>query len=182
MPLLPTPLGVFTYPDTTESPNISVWTAHALTQVEQVIDRQRPSVRCAKTNSVGIISGGSGSAIFWNIEEWDPNDMHSPTTNANRLTAPLAGEYSVNAQLSFANDTSGVRQVSIRANGATIVAVNSASPVSGLPTRVNLAGSARLAVGGYVELLGFHTSSTSPLAVEVGSGATWMSMRWERGL
>lgn len=180
MGLLTTPQGAFTFPDGDEEPNLSTWLGHTLTQVEGTIDLLKPSVRVGKTNAQGLPSGDS-TAIEWNTTEWDDLDMHSPTVNPNRLVAPIEGEYVVNGQIAFATNTNGVRQATIRANGATLVAVTSSMPVTGLPTRLNLTGSTRLPAGGYVELLGFHNSSTSPLAIQTTVGETWFSMRWERG-
>lgn len=180
MGMLTTPQGAFTYPDGEEAADVSLWIGHALTQVEGTIDLLKPSVRVGKTNAQSLPAGDS-TALLFNSTEWDDLDMHDPAVNPSRLIAPIAGEYVVNGQIAYATNTNGVRQATIRANGATLVAVTSSQPVTGLPTRLNLTGSVRLPAGGYVELLGFHNSSTNPLSVQTTVGETWFSMRWERG-
>ena len=98
-------------------------------------------------------------ALALDSERFDTDAMHSLTSNPSRLTCRTPGLYTLSGHLTFAANATGYRQVCLRLNASTFLAVN-ATPNLGAAAAVNLSVATlyKLAVGDYVELHGWQNS------------------------
>lgn len=108
-----------------------------------------------------IGTGGAGLALPFDSERFDNDSIHSTVTNTSRFTCQTAGIYSIFGSLTFAANATGRRQVGIRINGATTIAIHeqNASPVN--ETFLDIATLYQLAVADYVEMVGYQDSGSS---------------------
>lgn len=107
------------------------------------------------------------TALTFDSERFDTDNMHSTSVNTSRITINTAGLYSIAGMMSWAANGTGIRQIGIRLNGATYVAlVLVASSGAGAATLMNVGTLYRFAVNDYVELVGYQ-SSGGALAVAV---------------
>ena len=63
--------------------------------------------------------------LTFDTERYDTDNFHSTVSNTDRLTVPKAGKYLLYAGFRFAVNGTGYRQIFIRLNGATGIAINS---------------------------------------------------------
>lgn len=98
------------------------------------------------------------TALSFNSERWDTDDIHNTVTNNNRLTCNTAGKYLLIGQIVFAINATGNRGIVIRLNGVTSLARAKQVCVAGVPPALVVSTIYDLSVGDYVELLGFQTS------------------------
>lgn len=93
--------------DTTVSPYKVKWASASST----------PSfIGCSLTNSsVTSISNNTNTTLTWNTEKFDTNSFHDNSTNTARITIPsgYSGKYSIMANMKFATNSTGDRQVFI---------------------------------------------------------------------
>ena len=137
---------------------------------------------CRVYNSAAIsISDGVVTALTFNSERYDTDTMHSTVTNTSRITATTAGKYLITATIGFAANNTGRRQVTIRLNGTTYIAVDARATVgNGQVTEVSIATVYALAAADYAEVTVFQDTGGS-LNVSAASAytpeltATWLS-------
>jgi len=98
----------------------------AKTQLSDYYAPQRTKVYLTGNQS---INDSSLTAIAWNGEEYDTNDLHDNSTNPSRITIPAGqgGTYVLACQLSYAANATGQRFVVIADKNATNIAVASAT-------------------------------------------------------
>lgn len=113
----------------------------------------------AFNSAAQTVATSSETALLFDSEEFDTDDYHSTATNTSRLTIPVSGYYSISGSIRFDTNTTGYRQISIRADGTNFLTRETASPVSGTPTRLNIGIVAcYLAAGSFVELMALQNS------------------------
>jgi len=117
---------------------------------------------CKVTNSAAqSIPDATVTALTWNTETWDTNDIHDTTTNPSRLTCKVAGIYLVVAFLGWASNTTGRRTLRIYKNGAqlsmTEMPITSAAPYG----NTILVDIVSLDVNDYIESLAHQTSGAA---------------------
>lgn len=133
------------------------------------------SVERTTTQSIGT---GSATAVSFGAEIFDHGNcwvIGSPT----RLTAPIAGVYTVTAAVEFAQNATGNRQVHIYTNGSEHSRVTVPSVGSGLATRVSHSAIVELAAGGYVECFVFQDSGGN-LNITNGANTPNLAFVWNR--
>jgi hypothetical protein len=79
-----------------------------------------PTARVRRTANQ-TISNNTNTAITFTSETWDPLNLHTGIDNF--LTAPIPGVYLLTANVLFASNATGEREVSIEVNGSKFVAV-----------------------------------------------------------
>lgn len=62
------------------------------------------------------IPNNTPTALTFNLERWDTDNIHSTTLNTSRLTCKTAGKYLIMASISFAANAVGRRWIRIRHN------------------------------------------------------------------
>jgi hypothetical protein len=115
-------------------------------------------LRANTTNQT--LSTGTNTPITLDDEVLDTDGFHSGGSNT-RFTVPAgkAGEYMFTGRVGFAQNATGRRLVSLRKNGTTQFAQIEAPAVSsGATTGVMISEAITLAVGDYVELIGYQSS------------------------
>lgn len=150
-------------------------TAAKLNNVEQgVSDSQlMPAVR-AFHNASQSIPNSTLTALAFNSERFDvasgaSSTQHDTVTNNSRLTCRFAGKYLIVTNVRFAINASGVREVGIRLNGATMLADEvQTSSGGGTTTILTVTTLYDLAVNDYVETVVNQTSGGA-LNVEVAA-------------
>jgi hypothetical protein len=108
-----------------------------------------------------------------------------PSPFASNLMAPIAGTYAVAAQICWAANASGLREVQLQvahdlASGGTVFlypADSTVAPANGLRTCQNLSAIASLAAGDRVALLVFQNSGGT-LAIHPGATPSSLSLAW----
>jgi len=124
------------------------------------------AVGCILYNTANYtISNATDTILTFNTEILDTDGFHSTVTNTGRITIPAgkAGKYYVFAWGSYANNTTGYRQLEILVNGRTgtpsRVGNDSASSANNMG--LNPVGAAVLAVGDYIEVNTYQNSGGS---------------------
>jgi hypothetical protein len=89
--------------------------------------------KCRLTKSTNqSINNTTETAITWDTEEFDSNDLHSLTSNTSRITAQKAGFYLIIGDIAFAGHSdAGQRYASLVYNGGTAIATASITNVTG---------------------------------------------------
>lgn len=86
-------------------------------------------------NAVQLITHASFNTVSFNAEVFDPTGMHSNVTNPERITANVAGWYTIGANIEMAQAADYTRIIlTFRHNSSTRIAFSS-SP--GLPSNVD---------------------------------------------
>lgn len=121
-------------------------------------------VRC--TNGAQTIPNATNTALDWGTETYDTDAFHSTVTNISRFTVPAGkgGYYLILCQVDFQSNSTGVREVIIRKNGATTLQVSSAT-ANGVTARY-CNGIFNLVATDYIEIQVYQSSggnlNTSP--------------------
>ena len=112
------------------------------------------------------IADRTDTIVAFNSEEWDTDGIHDPVTNNTRLVTKTAGKYLITAQVGFAYNPSGFRQIYLRVNGWRIIGVDLVMPVTipGQGTFLQITTTQDLAANDYVELRAYQTSG-GPLTI-----------------
>ncbi len=124
------------------------------------------AVGCILYNSTNYtISNATDTILTFNTEILDTDGFHSTSTNTGRITIPAGkgGKYYVFAWGSYANNTTGYRQLEILVNGRTgtpsRVANSSMAGINNIGLTPN--GAAVLAAGDYIEVNTYQNSGGS---------------------
>jgi hypothetical protein len=129
------------------------------------------------TNTVAqSIANNTNTALTFNSEDFDTSGYHSTSTNTSRLTVPAgkAGYFLVTANLVFALNATGGRDLYFAKNGS---AVRYAAGIAGNGTYYvgqNLSMIFNLAVNDYIELFCKQTSGGSLNADTTPGGGTFI--------
>lgn len=120
------------------------------------INRPVPQARVYNNANISIATG-TATALTFNSERYDDGSLHSTAANTGRLTAPVAGLYSIGASVEFAANAVGVRVVIVQLNGTTNL-VRQDQAASGAGNFIGVSTEYRLSAGDYVEAVVFQNS------------------------
>lgn len=112
---------------------------------------KRASVRAYNNANISIATA-TVTALTFDSERHDTDTMHSTSVNTGRLTATTAGKYLIWANVVIAANAAGLRIVSLRVNGSTIIGSVRALGSASTDAYVNLATVYSLAANDYVEV------------------------------
>lgn len=137
-------------------------------------------IGCRVANSAALsIANTSDTPLTFDTEQWDhdPNGaIHDPSSNSGRLTCRTAGWYLIGACISFAANGTGFRQVALRLNGTTAIAiVNQLSVGPGDDTRLTVNTVYQMAANDYFEVLVYQTSGG---ALDIQPGGNFTPYFW----
>lgn len=112
-----------------------------------------PACRVYHSLDQSIPTGAGFTALAFDSERFDTEDMHDVATNNSRITCKTAGKYLIIGNIKWAANATGTRSVRILLNGSTEIAFNRV-PNNGASTTVFHSVSSIYAfdVGHYVEL------------------------------
>ncbi len=123
-----------------------------------------PSCRANRTATQSIADITLTAVSFTAADSWDTDSIHSTVSNQSRLTVPsgLGGKYLIVASVPWANNSTGWRDLTIRANGSTGLdstrvgsGVANPYPISTITTIQ------QLAAGTYVEVVVWQNSGAA---------------------
>ena len=125
----------------------------------------------ALRNSTQSINSATITAVSFSGVAWDTDTMWaagSPT----RLTINTAGYYLVSGHVTWFQDPTGERRVSIRYGGSTYICHQAAMAITtGGPHRMSTTTAYLFTAGTYIELMVYQDSG-APLVVNSVAGAT----------
>lgn len=133
-----------------------------------------PSCRANRTTIQSIADLTSTAVSFTAADSWDTDSFHSTATNPSRLTVPsgLGGKYLIVATVSWANNSTGWRDLSIRANGSSGLATERVGTGAANPYPISTMSTVeQLAAGTYVEVVVWQNSGA---ALDVSSATVTM--------
>lgn len=104
------------------------------------------------------LTTGVATTLSFNQETFDTDTMHDNSTNNSRLTITTAGLYLIITQISFASNSTGVRQGWFLKNGTTAYGYTSVAAANGDHTVVQVETLAQLAAADYIEVQANQTS------------------------
>jgi hypothetical protein len=124
-----------------------------------VLNTPRPSARVYNSATISTTSGAF-TALTFNTERWDTDEIHSTSSNTGRLTCVTPGIYSITGHVLWAANATGQRIVQIRLNGSTYIGGGDRrmAATGGALTAQNAVTTHRLAAGDYVELVALQES------------------------
>lgn len=114
------------------------------------------------THSVAqSIPNSTVTFLSFDTERFDTQDLHDNSTNNSRLTAPIDGIYLITAHVEFASNSTGRRQLALRASGSTFIALTEPDTNQNASTHLSLGTVYELSADGYVEVRVFQNSGGS---------------------
>lgn len=126
-----------------------------------------PQIGCRVYDSAATtLTTATSTALTFDLERYDTDDMHDTTTNPSRITCTRAGKHAFWAHVRFASNATGFREVAIRVNGSIYIAIQDMPAISGVPIIVSCAGQFDMAVGDYAEVVVYQNSGGN-LNVEI---------------
>jgi len=70
------------------------------------------------------IASATTTYLSFDSERFDTDGIHDPVTNNSRLTCQTAGKYFISATILWGSNTTGYRQLGLRLNGVTTIALD----------------------------------------------------------
>lgn len=122
------------------------------------------SIAHVTKSTTQTISNNTWTVVTFDIEEFDPDNMHSLVTNTSRLTARITGKYIAACCLSFAANSTANRKLTIEKNSAgtetalNIVGMNSTFGSTIGSTFMAVNAVTPMVAGDYVELFAYQNS------------------------
>ncbi len=119
-----------------------------------------------KSSGQQAITDSTNTAVTFDQEEWDTDNMHSTSSNTSRLVVPSGqgGHYLVMGQVAFDNNAVGHRNLKIRVNGSssTWLAKSNQTMLGSTDCQwLQVSKVIALSAGDYVELIAYQTSGTT---------------------
>jgi|GEM_PF-5632074 len=139
-----------------------------------------PAVSAFGTEAQSIKHEGSGASLVLDSEYFDTAEMHSTGEDQEKLFAPVDGIYQVNASVTWAADSDGLRQLFLRKNGVgSTLGTDSRTPLAA-PSTTGQAVSALVPLeeGDYVDARVFQSSGGGELNVQPTGITPVVSMVW----
>lgn len=160
-------------------------TAAQLNAILDNFDALKSGAR-AYHNAAQSIAHNTTTALAFNSERYDVDGVggstiHDNVTNNSRLTCRVAGVYSIVGCVQWAGSTTGLRQVEIRLNGATIIGQVIQAAVIATEVTLNVTCEYALAVNDYVELLAYQNSGIALNVNVSGNASPEFSMHFQGG-
>lgn len=114
---------------------------------------------CRVYNNANIsLTTNVETALTFNTERFDRDNMHSTVTNTGRITFTTAGIYIVTGHVAYAASATGVREIKFRLSGTTNLASQKANATSSGTTRLTLAMIYQFAAADWIDLTAFQDS------------------------
>lgn len=105
-------------------------------------------------------ANATATALTYNSERFDVGGMHSTSSNTGRITIPTGGGgiYVVTCHIEWAANATGIREVSIRLNGATLLASQNVHSTTALGITMSVSTIYKVAAGDYFDSYVYQTS------------------------
>jgi len=133
-----------------------------------------------QTSTTQSIANGVNTAITFEFEISDVFNMHSTSTNVSRITCVLAGWHRLGGAIRWVGNATGrraaqwyVNGVATEPTGITIPAVSTGSVAVSAPDYL-----VKLAVGDYVELMGYQDSGAALATLANANVKSYACAQW----
>lgn len=128
--------------------------------------------------SAQSIPDATTTSIQFNNEIADPYGLHSLSVNPERITVDRPGWYAITAGISWAPNATGIRQLAIRLNGATSLALSAVQAVTavGVATQQSVSRVTYLSAGDYLEMRVYQDSGGALDAEDSGYASPDMAI------
>jgi hypothetical protein len=139
----------------------------------------RPSTFAYRSSNQSINHATSTPVTFDQHE--DNAGAHSTSVNPSRFTAPVAGRYLLKAQLRYAANAAGHRQVNVVANGSGVPVTGQGGLAFGIyDMDLYCEGVVRMAAGDFLEVYALQTSggALNVLGHSVSYGGAFAYFDW----
>jgi hypothetical protein len=154
----------------------AAWKTQFMDDIDDATDHPRCNVENSTTQS---LTSGTFTALTFDTEDSDPNNMHSTASNTSRITIPSGkgGVYLLVAYTSFAANATGVRSGYFKKNGTTILGpqTNYANGGAGDGVAVHTSFIVALVPTDYVEFFAYQNSGG---ALNAGSATEELRSRF----
>jgi hypothetical protein len=111
-------------------------------------------------NTTQSISSSTWTAIQFNTERFNTGGMWVSGSNT-RITFAVAGRYVVSGGVTFASNSTGVRDVAFYLNGANDIAYDRRGSPGAVDLQVSLSTIYEFAAGDYIEMRAWQNSGVS---------------------
>jgi hypothetical protein len=136
-----------------------------------------PSARVFQTGAGQVIPTGVPTAVTFDSERWDNDNLHDLAANTSRLTCQTPGLYRITGLVEFVSlGAAGTYQLFLRVNGSTIIAHLEVPPVNADPTGIPISVEYVLAKGDYVEVLARQSTGGNQSLLVAGNYTPEFSM------
>jgi hypothetical protein len=114
----------------------------------------RPTVRAFHSANQSIPGTAAFTTVQFNSERFDASSIHRTDVDTSRITIATAGVYVISANVTWAPNTAGARELNIRKNGTTVIArvVQPGDPTVNT-TDQSVTTTAKLAAGDFIEVV-----------------------------
>ncbi len=108
----------------------------------------------------------------WQTETFDPNNLHNPTTNPERITFAIAGTYVIGFSVQWASSATGEREIQTWINGSSAIAKVKQNATAGGETQEAIT-LWNVAVDDYVSGKVLHTRGSNLSVKKTSSTSLW---------
>lgn len=115
------------------------------------------------------ISSATSTDLVFNSERFDSDGYHSIVSNIGRFTVPVNGYYLIEGNIQFESNSTGIRQIVLRLNNATTLAILRVDASATSATILSLSTIYQMNAGDYVNLRVFQDSGVSLNVGAVGN-------------
>ena len=153
-----------------------VYTATAHNNIVTNVNNTRVPPMCRLFNSATLTPYTTNTAITWNSESYDTDDMHSTSANTSRITFQTAGVYLLTATIRTDATTITQGNIYCRPNGgATQIGQNVISPASNTAIGQVSSFMYSFAAGDYIEWISAYVGTgTASINVNSHVEALWL--------
>lgn len=121
----------------------------------------------------------TNTALGFDSENYDSNNLHSTVSNTSRLTIQTTGKYSIFGQVKWQSQTdTGYRGLTVMLNGVTPLAEVDTPNINGIKVNQNVNTQYKLNAGDYLELVVFQNSGGALNAMAGGPGGGQFSLNY----
>ncbi|TDD97648.1 hypothetical protein [Actinomadura rubrisoli] len=139
-----------------------------------------PAARLGRVTTNQSITNNTTTPLQWNSEFEDTHGGHDNSTNNSRYTAPIDGLYQVTATVAWDSNSSGIREISLRVNGSTILDGNRIGAGFNITLTQTVSHLVRLTAGQYVEAIVWQNTGGSLAIDRTFHAGPLMDVVWMR--
>lgn len=160
-----------------EHPNGTFW-VHGATALDSERVWDPPACR-VHHSAVQSIPNNTETPLLFNSKRYDTDSMHSTSVNTSRITLNTAGLYVVSGNIQWAANATGPRQIGIRLNGGTYLAIElDPSAGASIVHQQNVTTVYKFAATNYVELVAYQASGAALNSNAAGNYSPEFSATW----
>jgi hypothetical protein len=163
----------------TDDDKFYVWNGSTWIDLGSTSAQTFPSARVYRTTNLSL-THDTQTVITFDAERWDNDSMHSTGSNTERLVATTSGVYNIYANVRFAANSTGIRQIALVESGSTLTIaresiLNAGSSVIDLTIQTEW----KFTAGQYVRLFGYQNSGGALNLEALATSSLEFGMTWQ---